>query len=99
MSAMRAAIADRPSIAADTSAAQPTASGDANQPLPDEVGRPADATCPRCATAFTCGASATSCWCQSLPAIDLARRAPDMVASGCLCGGCLGAVVAEQLAA
>ncbi len=99
MSAPRAAIADAPSIAAETHIAEPVASGDANQPLPDEVRRPADATCPRCATAFTCGASAASCWCQALPAIDLARRAPDMLERGCLCGGCLGAVVAEQLAA
>lgn len=100
MSAPRAAIADAPSIAAETDAVQPLAPEEAaNQPLPDEARRPADATCPRCATAFTCGASAASCWCQSLPAIDLARRAPDMLERGCLCGGCLGAVVAEQLAA
>lgn len=75
------------------------ASGDAaNQPL-DGVGRATEVSCPGCAVAFTCGASASSCWCQSLPKLDLGRRAPELVGRGCLCGGCLGAAVAEQLAA
>lgn len=99
MSAERAATADATSIAARADTDESAGLADAEQPSPDDVRRLADVTCPRCATAFTCGASAASCWCQALPAIDLARRAPDMVGRGCLCGGCLGAVVAEQLAA
>ena len=85
MSAECAANADDASIAAGTSA--------------DHTVALTEATCPRCATAFTCGASAASCWCQALPTVDLARRPADLVGHGCLCGGCLGAVVAEQLAA
>jgi len=74
------------------------ASGDAaSQPL-DGVGRAADVSCPQCAASFTCGFNASSCWCQTLPALDLARLAPELVDRGCLCGDCLGVAIAEQMA-
>ena len=73
--------------------------GEVADPPAAEAGTPSPATCPRCASEFTCGVSAASCWCQALPAVDLARRSPDLVGHSCLCGDCLGTVVAEQLAA
>lgn len=64
-----------------------------------DVSPASEVTCPRCDGPFVCGANASSCWCQTLPTLDLARRPAALVGHGCLCGGCLGAAVAEQLAA
>lgn len=100
MSASSAPIADAASAVVDKVAETPVAAGDVADPsAAAEAGTPSSATCPRCASEFTCGVSAASCWCQALPAVDLARRSPALVGHSCLCGDCLGAVVAEQLAA
>jgi hypothetical protein len=99
MSALRAAIAEGPSTAAGASPIEALTATEASlRPTRTAEGAQV-ATCPRCAQAFACGASAASCWCQSLPAMDLSRRPPDLAGRGCLCGGCLGVLVAEQLAA
>lgn len=81
---------DAPRAAAGLSRASP-AGGDAN-------GQFAAASCPKCGDAFSCGANAASCWCQSLPPLDLAKRPAGLPDDACLCGRCLGAVVAEQIA-
>jgi uncharacterized protein len=53
-------------------------------------------TCPRCGSGFSCGAELSqtghACWCSDLP--PLKHRS----AAGCLCPGCLTALVAEQAA-
>ncbi|MBL8309068.1 MAG: cysteine-rich CWC family protein [Burkholderiales bacterium] len=67
------------------------ASGDANRQF-------TAAACPKCGDAFNCGASAASCWCQSLPPLNLDKRPADWPDDACLCGRCLGAAVAEQIA-
>jgi len=99
MSASSAPITDAASAVVDKVAESPVTSGEVTDPSAAEAGTPSPATCPRCASEFTCGADALSCWCQALPAVDLARRSPALVGHSCLCGDCLGTVVAEQLAA
>jgi len=80
--------------AANTTA---SASPHGGEPSARKLNAAADVTCPRCASLFTCGASASSCWCQAVPALDLERLPSGLMGRGCLCGGCLGDVVAEQL--
>ncbi|MEK6348607.1 MAG: cysteine-rich CWC family protein [Burkholderia sp.] len=62
---------------------------------------PASRRCPRCATAFDCGAGAPeapggaepfACWCAALPPL----AAP---AGRCLCPECLAGALARQAAA
>jgi hypothetical protein len=55
-----------------------------------------DVTCARCNARFSCAANATSCWCQSLPPLELSQRPLDLVDGGCLCPGCLQAAVSTQ---
>jgi|HubBroStandDraft_1064217.scaffolds.fasta_scaffold59505_2 hypothetical protein len=54
-------------------------------------------TCPRCGSEFSCGADLSqdghACWCNDLP--PLKYRSGE----GCLCPGCLRALVADEAAA
>jgi len=54
------------------------------------------ATCPRCGDGFDCGVAASACWCQKLPALDLAHRPADLIGAGCLCASCLDVALAAQ---
>ena len=57
-----------------------------------------DVACARCSSSFSCGAIASSCWCQGLAPLDLSRRSLDLLGRGCLCLHCLRDVVAAQAA-
>jgi len=48
--------------------------------------------CSVCDSVFACGADMNECWCQGLPALDLARIDPR---ADCRCPGCLAALVAD----
>ncbi len=65
-----------------------------------QAGRSVDgavsSTCPRCAASFVCGATAASCWCETLAVLDLKRRPEDLLGKGCLCEACLRAVISES---
>lgn len=55
-----------------------------------------DVTCVRCTGHFVCRASAASCWCQSLPSLNLSSLPAELRARGCLCPACLRAAVTAQ---
>ena len=78
------------------------ASGDAKRALKKvsfAVGTGAqDVTCARCESSFSCGANASYCWCQTVPALDISQRPADLRERGCLCLRCLRAAVAAQAA-
>ncbi len=56
----------------------------------------ASATCPRCAVMFVCGANAQSCWCETLPVLDVKRRPEDLLGKGCLCEACLRVAISDS---
>ena len=46
-----------------------------------------EAACPRCGSAFRCGAGTGECWCQALPPVM------PLVEGACLCPACLKAAM------
>ena len=58
-----------------------------------DTGKRTSARCPRCYDSFPCGATAGSCWCQTLPPLGLSPQPPDLVGKGCLCAACLRAAL------
>ena len=57
------------------------------------VGKRTDKRCPRCYDTFPCGATAASCWCQTLPPLDLSSLPVALIGKGCLCASCLQAAL------
>ncbi len=53
-------------------------------------------TCPRCRAIFVCGATAATCWCETLAVLDVTRRPEDLLGKGCLCETCLRAAISDS---
>ena len=53
-------------------------------------------TCPRCRAIFVCGATAATCWCETLAVVDVKRRPEDLLGKGCLCETCLRAAISDS---
>ena len=62
------------------------------------AGKRTDACCPRCYDTFPCGATAKSCWCQTLSPLDLSSQPADLIGKGCLCASYLRAVLSAESA-
>jgi len=61
-----------------------------------ETAEAVSSTCPRCRAIFVCGATAATCWCETLAVVDMKRRPEDLLGKGCLCEACLRAAISDS---